>query len=145
MEKINDQSAAKLGNAQATQTKVLKIYDPAMCCSSGVCGPSVDPVLARFAGTLDAISRQGAVKIERYNLSQQPQAFVDNGKVKALLAESGIERLPYIFINDELVFQARYPERDELAKALGITLEVFPPPGLATVSDNSCCGGGGCC
>ncbi|EKD36134.1 MAG: hypothetical protein ACD_75C01620G0001 [uncultured bacterium] len=145
MEKINDQAAAEPGNTKPA--KVLKIYDPAMCCSSGVCGPSVDPVLAKFAGTLDAISRQGTVKIERYNLSQEPQAFVDNGKVKALLGEHGIERLPYIFIDDELAFQARYPERDELAAALGIALAAGPPQGLglATVSDDSCCGDGGCC
>lgn len=145
MEKINDQAAVEHGNTNPA--KVLKIYDPAMCCSSGVCGPSVDPVLARFAGTLDAISRQGIVKIERYNLSQQPQAFVDNGKVKALLAEHSIERLPYIFIGDELAFQARYPDRDELAAALGIALAASPPQGLglATVSDDSCCGDGGCC
>ena len=140
MEKINVADGSK-----PAMSKVLKIYDPAMCCSSGVCGPSVDPVLARFAGTLDAISRLGTVAIERYNLSQQPQAFVDNHKVTALLAESGIEHLPYIFIDDEMAFQARYPERDELAGALGVTLAATPPPGLATVADSSCCGEGECC
>jgi hypothetical protein len=47
----------------------LEIYDPPMCCSSGVCGPSVDPVLPRFAADLDWISQRG-VAVERYNLSQ---------------------------------------------------------------------------
>lgn len=142
--------AAKTANKQAgdppdNKTKILKIYDPAMCCSSGVCGPSINPALARFAGTVDALVRQGTVKIERYNLSQQPQAFVDNSKVKSLLAEGGIEHLPYIFANDELVFQARYPERDELAGALGITIAATPSLGLATVQDKPCCGEGECC
>jgi len=27
--------------------KTIEIFDPAMCCSSGVCGPSVDPKLVR--------------------------------------------------------------------------------------------------
>lgn len=141
-----DETANKqTGDPTDNNAKVLKIYDPAMCCSSGVCGPSVDPALARFAGTVDALVRQGVVKIERYNLSQQPQAFVDNSKVKSLLAEGGIEKLPYIFINDELVFQERYPERDELAGALGLTIAATPSLGLATVQDNPCCGEGECC
>lgn len=141
-----DETAIELGSARPATPKVLKIYDPAMCCSSGVCGPSVDPILARFTGTLNAISRLGTVVVERYNLSQQPQVFVDNGKVKALLAEGGVERLPYIFIDDELAFQARYPERDELAGALGITIAATPGLGLTTVTGNPCCGeGGGCC
>lgn len=126
-------------------TKVLKIYDPAMCCSSGVCGPSIDPVLAGFAGTLQILARQATVKIERYNLGQQPQAFVDNSQVKSLLVEGGIQLLPYIFIDNELVFQARYPSREELAQALGIPLETLSPPGLAVASSEPCCGEGGCC
>jgi AhpD family alkylhydroperoxidase len=133
------------GDPENDRTKVLRIYDPAMCCSSGVCGPGVDPVLAGFAGTLQALARQGTVKIERYNLGQQPQAFVDNSKVKSLLTEGGIQHLPYIFINDELVFQARYPSRDELAQALGIPLETLSPPGLAIAPGEPCCGEGGCC
>ncbi len=93
MENINDHAAAEFSNSFSA--KMLKIYDPAMCCSSGICGPSVAPVLARFTGTLDAISRIGTV---------------------------AVERLPYIFIDGELAFQARYPEMDELAGALGITI-----------------------
>jgi hypothetical protein len=125
--------------------KTLRIYDPAMCCSSGVCGPSVDPVLAQFAGTLQFIGKQGGVNVERYNLGQQPQAFVANERVKSLLAEGGHQQLPFIFIDDELVFSARYPTRGELLQALGleaadrITLDIVPP------AAGSCCGEEGCC
>jgi hypothetical protein len=139
------ESTEKVAPQNAAEARVLKIYDPAMCCSSGVCGPSVDPTLAAFAGTLQLIARLGTVKIERYNLGQQPQAFVDNSQVKSLLAGGGIECLPSIFIDDKLVFQARYPSRDELAKALGITLEAIAPPGLATFPAAPCCGEGECC
>ena len=27
----------------------LQVFDPPMCCSTGVCGPQVDPELPRFA------------------------------------------------------------------------------------------------
>jgi arsenite methyltransferase len=54
---------------------VLQVFDPPMCCSSGVCGPSVDPRLPRFAADLDWLRNQG-VQVERFNLAHQPQAFV---------------------------------------------------------------------
>ena len=50
----------------------IEVFDPAMCCSTGVCGPKVDPSLARFASDLEALKRAGA-SVTRYNLSQQPE------------------------------------------------------------------------
>lgn len=101
--------------------KKLTVYDPALCCSSGVCGPSVDPALAAFAGSLRAIPAAAGIHVERYNLGQQPQAFVENPRVKELLANGGDADLPFIFIDDELVFSARYPVRSELFASLGIS------------------------
>jgi len=69
--------------------KKLEVFDPPMCCSSGVCGPEVDPVLPRFAADLQWLAAQG-VSVERYNLSQQPQAFVANPLVKAALREGAM-------------------------------------------------------
>lgn len=122
--------------------KRLLIYDPAMCCASGVCGPSVDPVLAQFAGTLNFIAKQPGIHIERYNLGQQPRAFVENPQVKALLSDGGEKRLPFIFVNDHLCFQGHYPSREELLQALGIESGTILMAGPA---DSPCCGGGGCC
>ena len=51
----------------------VRVFDPAMCCSTGICGPSVDPELVRFAADLDWLKSQG-VSVERFNLSQQPAA-----------------------------------------------------------------------
>jgi hypothetical protein len=62
----------------------VRVFDPAMCCSTGVCGSSVDPQLVRFAADLDWLKRQG-VAVERFNLAQQPGAFVDDAAVKATL------------------------------------------------------------
>jgi hypothetical protein len=42
-----------------------------MCCSTGVCGPGVDPQLARFAADVAWLQGQG-VTVERFNLAQQP-------------------------------------------------------------------------
>jgi hypothetical protein len=37
----------------------IQVYDPPMCCSTGVCGPDVDPVLPPFAGLLHRLQESG--------------------------------------------------------------------------------------
>ena len=54
----------------------IQIFDPALCCSSGVCGVDVDEALLYFAADLDWAKQQGA-RIERDNLAQQPLAFAE--------------------------------------------------------------------
>lgn len=97
----------------------LKIYDPAMCCSTGVCGPIVDSSLVEFAGALKIAEKKG-VDVQRYNLAQQPQAFTENEQVKNLLSEKGNDALPFIFVNDDLKVSGRYPATIELLDLLGI-------------------------
>lgn len=92
--------------------KSIIVYDPAMCCSSGVCGPDVDPLLPRFAGMLAQIKDRG-VTVERYNLAQQPMAFAQNQEVRALLEKEGVETLPLIYVDGVLEMKGRYPETEE--------------------------------
>lgn len=97
----------------------LTVYDPPMCCSTGVCGPSVDKTVVGFAVDLDWIKQRG-VAIERYNLSQQPNAFVENALVKSALREGGSECLPLILIDGKIVSRGAYPPRESLSAWLGI-------------------------
>ncbi len=60
--------------------KSIQIFDPALCCSSGVCGVDVDQQLVSFAADL-AWAQQGGARIERFNLAQQPMAFAENATV----------------------------------------------------------------
>ncbi len=121
--------------------KTLQIYDPAMCCNTGVCGVDVDQQLLTFATDIDWAKKQGA-QIERFNLAQQPMAFVENTVVKNFLALSGAEGLPLILLNGEIALTSRYPRRAELARWLG--LSVLPISSLAT-SASTCCGPGKSC
>lgn len=99
-------------------TKV-EVFDPPMCCSTGVCGPEVDPALVRFAADLHWLSTEG-VQVERYNLSQQPQAFAANFVVKGLLAEEGNQCLPLILVDGKVASKGTYVGRDELARLSGL-------------------------
>lgn len=97
----------------------ITVYDPPMCCSTGVCGPEVDPKLAQFAGDLDWLKGRG-VEVRRFNLAQEPAAFVEHPEVKALLDRSGGDDLPAIVVGTKLAWQGRYPARAELAEAVGL-------------------------
>ena len=105
----------------------IEVFDPPMCCSTGVCGPAVDPALARFAADLHWLAHQ-RVAVERYNLAQQPQAFAASEVVKAALTRHGNECLPLILMNGTVISQGCYPTRDQLARLTGVEPE---PPSQA--------------
>lgn len=99
--------------------KRLDVYDPAMCCSTGVCGPTVDPALVRFAADVKWLQEQD-VEVRRFNLSQNPAAFVENERVKQALTEKGEGALPMLFLDGRVLASGHYPERGQLAVALGV-------------------------
>ena len=107
---------------------IVQIYDPPMCCATGVCGPDIDPDLVNFAAVLAGLGAQG-VRVERYNLAQQPAAFAQNAAVKALLATGGADVLPVIFINGRVHLQGRYPTD---AERPGFIREVLGTAGEAS-------------
>ncbi|NOU26470.1 MAG: arsenite efflux transporter metallochaperone ArsD [Polyangiaceae bacterium] len=100
----------------------IRVFDPAMCCSSGVCGPAIDPQLARFAADLQWLRSQG-VSVERFNLSQAPGAFAEDAAVKAALEAKGEAGLPLVKAGEAIVSSGAYPSRDQLAEWAGIASE----------------------
>uniref|UniRef100_E6XPK6 Arsenical resistance operon trans-acting repressor ArsD n=1 Tax=Shewanella putrefaciens (strain 200) TaxID=399804 RepID=E6XPK6_SHEP2 len=98
------------------------IFDPALCCSSGVCGTDVNQALVTFAADCQWLKQQG-ISLDRFNLSLQPMAFVENALVKHFLETSGAESLPLILLNDEMVLAGRYPNRQELARWAKLPIE----------------------
>ena len=122
--------------------KTIQIYDKPMCCSTGICGPTVDPVLPRFAADLDALRTAGHT-VQRYNLSQQPQAFIDNTEIHALLSAKGTDVLPVVTVNGQVVSRGIYPSREMLDMWVGGA--VVKPVSLP-IADQGCCSGQtGCC
>jgi hypothetical protein len=122
----------------------IEIYDPAMCCSTGVCGPSVDPELVRIQESLRQIQKQAPdVKVERYALSSDPQAFVDNTAVAELLKNEGPKCLPLVFVDGIVLSKVSYPANEQLKTTLKQTgLDVTLAEKEKT---SSCCGGSSCC
>lgn len=100
--------------------KRLAVFDPAMCCSTGVRGPNVDPVLVRFAADVKWLQEQG-VEVQRFNLSQSPAAFVENEQVKRALTEKDETALPFLLVDGQVLASGHYRERSQLTVALGVT------------------------
>lgn len=125
----------------------LRVFDPAMCCSTGVCGPSVDPELARFAADVAWLEAQGVV-VERYNLAQTPAAFAETAVVREAL-ERGTDVLPLVLVGDRVAVEGAYPSRETLAALAGV---LVTKPDATRPAKAACCGpraaaksGSGCC
>jgi hypothetical protein len=114
---------------------IIRVFDPAMCCSTGVCGPSVDPELARFAADVDWLTKQG-VTVERFNLSQQPGAFAATPAVKEALAR-GTEVLPLVLVGERVAVEGSYPSRETLAALAGVVVKKLE---MAPAASSGCCG-----
>lgn len=106
-------------NSVRPSKKQLEVFDPAMCCSTGVCGPQVDPALVRFAADVKWLQEQ-EVEVRRYNLSQNPAAYVENELVRSALTAQGEAALPLLLLDGKMICGGRYPGRDELAEVLGL-------------------------
>lgn len=112
----------------------IEVYDGAMCCSTGVCGVDVDQRLVNFAADVEWARQQG-VKIERFNLAQQPLQFANHTAVKTFLQRSGEDALPLILLDGEVALAGRYPSRAELTRWAGLAA-------AAPATEKT---GGGCC
>jgi len=114
-------------------TKTLSVFDPAMCCSTGICGTDVDPQLIRFSSDLEWLRAQGVV-VERFNLAQEPGEFIAAPLVKAALEDTGNSALQIFLVDGRLVMSGTYPTHNQLAAWTGASAEVAAP------KSGGCCG-----
>ena len=136
----------------------VDIYDPAMCCSTGICGPSIDPELLRIAAVVETLKEAG-VEVARHGLSQEPQDFVANKEVTRLMNEEGSDVLPITYIDGRIISKRTYPSNDVLEAMLEVKLpksetqdcDCTPANdcGCIPKEEPSCCspsdGSGSCC
>lgn len=129
--------------------KKMSIYEPAMCCSTGLCGVGVDPELLRVSTVLNTFKKKG-ILVERYNLSNSPQEFINNKVVNEFININGVDELPAIVLDGEIVITGRYPTNEEFSNLLGIPVSFSgekPKAVKVTVKKSGGCGcsDGKCC
>ena len=123
----------------------IEIFEPALCCNTGVCGDDVDQALVTFSADLDWVRSQGG-DIARFNLASEPLAFAEREPVTAFLQVAGSEGLPLVLVDGVTAQTGRYPDRAQLAKWAGLTGTTPAAPagitmlGLTDTTDTgSCC------
>ncbi|WHY03254.1 arsenite efflux transporter metallochaperone ArsD [Neobacillus sp. DY30] len=99
----------------------VEIFDPALCCPTGVCGPSVDPELTRVATAIFLLEKRG-FDIKRYNLSTEPAKFVENIEVNKVLHEMGPDSLPVTIVDGKIAKIGIYPTNEEFAEWFGVNV-----------------------
>lgn len=118
----------------------IEIFDPAMCCSTGICGPGIDPELLRVAAALSALEEKGA-PVKRHNLASEPQDFVANEVIAAILEKEGAGVLPVTLVDGEVAKKNAYPTNAEFAAWAGAAVE----PETTEPAARGSCGGPSCC
>ena len=127
--------------------KKMQIFEPAMCCSTGLCGVSVDPELLRISTVLNTLKNNG-VQVGRFNLTNAPQEFVTNKKVNDFIREKGVDGLPVIIVDGNIAITGRYPSNEEFIKLLDVPEHFVGKIAVNAETEKSkgCgCSGGGCC
>ncbi len=121
----------------------MSIYEPAMCCETGLCGVSIDPELLRISTLLSTLKKNGIV-VQRYNLSNAPQEFVNNKAVNELINIKGVDELPAIVVDGEIIITGRYPTNEEFTSLLNIPAGILDKEPKAVKVKPKKIGGCGC-
>lgn len=124
--------------------KKIQIFEPAMCCDTGLCGASVDPELLRISTTLNTLWEKG-IAIQRFNLSHAPQEFVNNKVVNDFVNQYGVDNLPITLVDGEIRIVGHYPSNAEFTDWLGLPAGILGGDDNAKKSSYGCCSEGGCC
>jgi arsenite methyltransferase len=156
--------------AKGTSMTIVEVFEPALCCATGVCGEDLDQGLVTFSADMDFVRSQGG-NVRRYNLASEPLAFAENEAVKGFLQVVGSKGLPLVLVDGVTAMTGGYPDRAQLAEWAGVTAAVavaagaVPAPVGATMlgltaaasaagaccsssETDSCCSGSetdGCC
>lgn len=121
--------------------KNMKIFEPAMCCETGLCGVGVDPELLRISAVLNTLKNKGIV-VSRYNLNHAPMEFVDHKAINTYINTHGPEGLPVVIVDDKIVITGRYPTNEEFINLLGLTEGILE---IIQKKSEDCGCKGGCC
>jgi arsenite methyltransferase len=134
---------ATLSPPSARAMSSLQIYDPAMCCSTGLCGPDPDAGLVQFAADLKELAAHG-IPVERFNLAQEPEKFIAQPAVLAAVNTLGAGVLPIIVRDGRIVSHGRYPSLAEL-REMAAAEKTEPLFSLDLAPAGGCAPESGCC
>lgn len=102
-----------------TSAVQVEFFDPPLCCPSGVCGPTIDPVLLDVNEMVLALQGDG-ISVARYRMAGHAQAFVNNREVFRLVREKQLAALPITVVNGQILKVGAYPTLAEVRAAMQV-------------------------
>jgi hypothetical protein len=105
--------------------KKIEIFDPAMCCSTGLCGANINPDLMRIAVIIDNLKKRG-ITVTRHNLRDEPQVYINNKTINDYLKQYGAEVLPITLVDGKIAVTKTYPTTQEMSDWTGVNLKFMP-------------------
>lgn len=103
--------------------KKIELFEPAMCCPTGVCGPSVDETLLMITNSFEALQKVADVDAKRHCLSDEPATFSKNPDVLNAIKKDGKDALPITIVDGKVVKVGEYPTQDELTQYTGVVFK----------------------
>lgn len=108
-----------LGSPVEDERPAVELFDPPMCCPTGLCGPTLDQTLLSVNEMVTALKARG-VGVARYQMASEPQRFIANPEVMRLVREQQMAALPITVIRGVIIKAGAYPTLDELIAALNV-------------------------
>jgi len=97
----------------------IEIFEPTMCCSSGICGPSVDTNLVKISENIEILKNEfEGLVVERYQPQTHAMKFMSNMEVGKLVKEKGQQILPITVLDGKVIKIGEYPTLEELKSNL---------------------------
>jgi hypothetical protein len=100
-----------------SESVIIAIYDPPMCCPTGLCGPALDETLLSVNEMMLTLQDAG-VTFKRYQMTSHPQAFLSHAAVMKLVQKEQMAALPITTVNDRIVKVGAYPTLEEMRAVL---------------------------
>lgn len=95
----------------------VEIFDPPMCCPTGLCGPTLDQTLLDLNEAIVSLQKDG-FWVERYQMTSHPQSFLGNPEVMRLVREKQIAALPIVSVRGKIIAEGFYPKLAEIQQHL---------------------------
>lgn len=100
----------------------LVIYEGAMCCSTGVCGPEPNKELIELNEALKRLRNEfKELNAVRASISFNLNLFLENQEISQLVKENGPGVLPITTINGKIIARKKYLTYSELKKEIEST------------------------
>ncbi len=91
----------------------VEIFDPPMCCPTGLCGPTLDQTLLDVNEMILSLQAEN-VQVARYQMTGHPQAFLNNADVMRLVREKQMAALPITVVQGKVIKVGEYPTLMEI-------------------------------